>query len=122
MQAQSDIDGDRIIRGLGSPPIVDFTRFEDRYRGPYSGNFEGLVTKMKQADGRNISIKPILKRNPHSSGVMKDNAGNMRLDPHPASARKPDPRLIISALEAVILNSFKKPTDVLDVFDLLGMQ
>ena len=124
IQAQIDIDGDRIARGsLISPPIVDFTRFDDRYRGPRSGNFEGLVTKTKQTN-RSISVgvKPILKRNPHSSGLTtKTNTTDMILDPHPASVRKPDPRLIISALEAVVLDSSKKPADVLDVYDLLGM-
>lgn len=121
IQAQIDIDGDRIARGLLSPPIVDFTRFDDRYRGPRSGNFEGLVTKTKQINVNNVSIKPILKRNPHSSGLMKNNTSDMILDPHPASLRKPDPRLIISALEAVVLDSVNKPADFLDVYDLLGM-
>ncbi|KAF8809756.1 Rho GTPase activation protein [Phlegmacium glaucopus] len=121
IQAQIDIDGDRIARGLISPPIVDFTHFDDRYRGPRSGHFEGLVTKTKQTNGSNVSIKPILKRNPQSFGVMKNNTSDMILDPHPASLRKPDPRLIVSALEAVVLDPLKKPADLLDVFDLLGM-
>lgn len=121
VQAQIDIEGGRIPRGsLISPPIVDFTRFDDRYRGPRSGNFEGLVTKTKQTNrSSSVSIKPILKRNPHSSGVTTKT--DMILDPHPASVRKPDPRLIISALETVVLDSSKKPADVLDVYDLLGM-
>jgi hypothetical protein len=116
IQAQIDIDGDRIARGLASPPIVDFTRFDDQYRGPRSGYFEGLLTKSKpkQTNGRNI--KPILKRNPHSSDTA-----DMILDPQPASTRKPDPRLIVSTLEVVLPDSLKKPADVLDVFDLLGM-
>ena len=117
-QAQIDIDGDRIARGLISPPIVDFTRFDDQYRGPRNGNFEGLVTRMKRTNGRSVSIKPILKRNPHS-GVIKNN--NTILDPHPASTRKPDPRLIVSTLELVVLDPLKKPADVLDVYDFLGM-
>ena len=113
-QAQIDIDGDRIARGLISPPIVDFTRFDDQYRGPRNGYFEGLVTKTKTKNGRSVSIKPILKQNP-----MKSN--NTILDPHPASTRKPDPRLIVSTLELVVLDPLKKPADVLDVYDLLGM-
>ena len=118
IQAQIDIDGDRIARGLISPPIVDFTRFDDRYRGPRKGNFEGLVTRMKKTNRRSVSIKPILKRNPHSGVIINDNT---ILDPHPASTRKPDPRLIVSTLELVVLDSHKKPADVLDVYDLLGM-
>ena len=67
IQAQMDIDADRIARGLVSPPIVDFTRFDDQYRGPRSyGNFEGLMTKTKQTNRCSSSIKPILKRNPLS--------------------------------------------------------
>ncbi|KAF9055580.1 hypothetical protein BJ165DRAFT_1427192 [Panaeolus papilionaceus] len=31
--------------GSNSPPIVDFTRFEDTYRGPRNGTFEGLLAK-----------------------------------------------------------------------------
>jgi hypothetical protein len=122
IQTQIDIDRDRIARGLISPPIVDFTRFDDRYRGPRNGNFEGLVAKTKQRHGRSVSIKPILKRNPHSSGATKhNNTVDLILNPHPASLRKPDPRLIVSTLEVVLVDSLKKPTDVLDVFDLLGM-
>ena len=119
IQAQMDIDADRIARGLVSPPIVDFTRFDDQYRGPRSGNFEGLMTKTKQTNRRSGSIKPILKRNTLSK---KNNPVDVILeDPHPASTRKPDPRLIISTLELVVLDCQKKPADVLDVFDLLGM-
>ena len=118
IQAQIDIDGDRIARGLISPPIVDFTRFDDKYRGPRNGYFEGLVTKLKKTNGRSVSIKPILKRNPQSGAMKNDNT---ILDPHPASTRKPDPRLIVSTLELVVFDSLKKPADVLDVYDLLGM-
>ena len=50
---------------------------------------------------------------------MKNNS--TILDPHPASTRKPDPRLIVSTLELVVLDPLKKPADVLDVYDLLGM-
>ena len=116
IQAQIDIDGDRIARGLISPPIVDFTRFDDQYRGPRNGYFEGLVTKMKKRNGRGVSIKPNLKRNPHS-GATKNNS--TILDPHPASMRKPDPRLIVSTLKLVVPDSLN--VDVLDVYDLLGM-
>ena len=119
IQAQIDIDGDRIARGLISPPIVDFTRFDDQYRGPRNGYFEGLVTKVKRRNGRSVSIKPILKRNSHS-GAVKNNDSTIS-DPHPASIRKPDPRLIVSTLELVVLDSLEKPADVLDVYDLLGM-
>ena len=115
IQTQIDIDGDRIARGLTSPPIVDFTRFDDQYRGPRNGYFEGLVTKMKKSNRRSVSIKPISKRNSLSG------PNNIILDPHPASTRKPDPRLIVSTLERVVLDPLKKPADVLDVYDLLGM-
>lgn len=119
-QTQIDIDGDRVARGLVSPPIVDFTRFDDGYRGPRNGNFEGLVTKMKQTS-RRVSIKPILKRSPHSSGASRNDPTNIVSNPHPASMRKPDPRLIVSALESIVPDSPKKPADVLDVYELLGM-
>jgi hypothetical protein len=57
-----------------------------------------------------------LKRNSLSG------ASNSKIvDPHPASTRKPDPRLIVSTLERVVLDPLKKPADVLDVYDLLGM-
>jgi hypothetical protein len=119
IQAQMDIDADRIARGLVSPPIVDFTRFDNQYGGLRSGNFEGPMTKTKQTNRRSGSIKPILKRNPLSK---KNSPVDVILeDPHPASTRKPDPRLIISTLELVVLDSQKKPSDVLDVYDLLGM-
>jgi hypothetical protein len=113
IQTQLDIDADRIARGLISPPIVDFTRFDDQYRGPRNGYFEGLVTK--KSNRRSLSIKPILKRN-SLSGPNKT-----ILDPLPASSRKPDPRLIVSTLERVVLDPLKKPADFLDVYDLLGM-
>ena len=116
IQTQLDIDGDRIARGLVSPPIVDFTRFDDQYRGPRNGYFEGLVTKMKKANRRSLTIKPILKRNSSLSSPT-----NIILEPHPSSSRKPDPRLIVSTLERVVLDPLKKPADVLDVYDLLGM-
>ena len=116
IQTQLDIDNDRIARGLISPPIVDFTRFDDQYRGPRNGYFEGLVTKMKKANRRSLTIKPILKRNSSLSSPT-----DIVLDPHPASSRKPDPRLVVSTLERVVLDPLKKPADVLDVYDLLGM-
>ena len=118
IQAQIDIDDDRIGRGLISPPIVDFTRFDDQYRGPRNGYFEGLVAKMKKTNRRSIGNKSISNRN-SLSGVMKNN--KTILDPHPASTRKPDPRLIVSTLELVVLDPLKKPADVLNVYDLLGM-
>jgi len=64
-QAQIDIEHDRIAqqlrlrasnsRGSGndlqySPPIVDFTRFEDKYRGPTRGEF-GLGTGGRTGQG-----------------------------------------------------------------------
>ena len=115
IQTQIDIDADRIARGLTSPPIVDFTRFDDQYRGPRNGYFDGLVTKIKKANRCSVNVKPILKRN-SLSGTSKT-----VLDPHPASTRKPDPRLIVSILERVVLDPLKRPADVLDVYDLLGM-
>ena len=117
IQTQIDIDGDRLARGLISPPIVDFTHFDDKYRGPRNGYFDGLVTKMKKSNRRTVSIKPILKRNSLSGASNL----NTILDPLPASTRKPDPRLIVSTLERVVLDPLKNPADVLDVYDLLGM-
>ena len=35
IQAQIDIDSDRIAQGLISPPIVDFTCFNDQYHGQH---------------------------------------------------------------------------------------
>jgi len=67
-QAQIDIEHDRIAqqlrlrasnsRGSGndlqySPPIVDFTRFEDKYRGPTRGEFGlGAVERTGQGGSR----------------------------------------------------------------------
>jgi hypothetical protein len=104
IQGQIDIDGDRIARGLVSPPIVDFTRFDDKYRGPRSGNFEGLVTKTKQTNGSGVSIKPILKRSPHSSGVMKNSNTNMILDPHVAEVGVADVVVVVIADVAVVVS------------------
>ena len=114
VQAQIDVDGDRSPMGLpSSPPTVDFTH------GSRNGNSEGPVTtKMKERKRNSVSIKPILKR--HSSAAVKTTTD---INPHPASMRKPDPRLIISALEPLVAvdSPLKKPADVLDVYDLLGM-
>ena len=63
-----------------------------------------------------FTIKPILKRNSSLSSPT-----DIVLDPHPASSRKPDPRLVVSTLERVVLDPLKKPADILDVYDLLGM-
>ena len=113
----------KIARGPVSPPIVDLASFDTGYRDSRTaGNFEGLLTKTNQTNESSVSMKQISKRNPTSSGGMKNNhTSDMILDPHPASTRKPDPRLIISALELVILHPLEKPLALLDVYDLLGM-
>ncbi|PPR04254.1 hypothetical protein CVT24_013345 [Panaeolus cyanescens] len=44
-----------------SPPIIDFTRFEDTYRGPRNGNFEGLLARKTsgwKGQGSGIASKP----------------------------------------------------------------
>ena len=79
---------------------------------------EGLDTKMRKSNRRSLNIKPILKRN-----SLSGTNNNLKIvdPPHPASTRKPDPRLIVSTLERIVLDPLKKPADVLDVYDLLGM-
>jgi len=125
IQAQIDIDNDRRARGIASPPIVDFTRFEDTYRGPRSGNYEGLIATRKAKAGdkyggmrsSSIGVKPPLKKTIHfdeTCGTESDVA------PHPAAQRKPDPRLILAALKD-ILGSERETDEYLDGHELLAL-
>jgi hypothetical protein len=106
IQAQIDIDNDRRARGIASPPIVDFTRFEDTYRGPRGGNYEELIATRKAKAGdkyggmrrSSIGVKPASKEAIYfdeTSGTESDVA------PHPAAQRKPDPRLVLAALKDI---------------------
>ena len=125
IQAQIDIDNDRRARGIASPPIVDFTRFEDTYRGPRSGNYEGLIATRKAKAGdkyggmrsSSIGVKPASKKTIHfeeTSGPESDVA------PHPAAQRKPDPRLVLAALKD-ILGSERETNEYLDGHELLAL-
>jgi hypothetical protein len=107
IQALINIDNDRHARGIASPPIVDFTRFEDTYRGPRGGNYEGLIATRKAKAGdkyggmRNssIGVKPASKKTIHfdeTYGTESDVA------PHPAAQRKPDPRFVLAALKDIL--------------------
>ena len=96
LQAQIDIDNDRIARGLASPPLIDFSTFEDTYRGPRGKGFEGLFSESVEP-----KIKPILKRN-RSSSVGVSNAQKTFSPLNLTSERKPDPRRIVAALEQVL--------------------
>ena len=116
LQAQIDIDNDRIARGLASPPLIDFTTFEDTYRGPRSGKgFEGLF-----AESVEPKIKPILKRN-RSSSVGVFNAQKTFSPLNLTSERKPDPRRIVAALEQVLNLGPQDVGEHLDIHELLGM-
>jgi hypothetical protein len=131
VQAQIDIDNDRRARGIASPPIVDFTRFEDTYRGPRSGNYEGLIANRKAKVGdkyggmrsSSIGVKPLLKTTApavHFDETSR-NATTDRSDiePQPAAQRKPDPRLVLSALKD-ILGSERETDEYLDGHELLA--
>lgn len=132
LQVQIDIDNDRIARALASssPPIVDFTRFEDMYRGPRIGDFEGLVPYRNRAgivkNGLRSSSsgeKPSLKTETPIP-VMMGGRSNASLSVPgitalPASVRKPDPRLIIASLRDILGKSCRVE-DYLDSFELLA--
>jgi hypothetical protein len=115
LQAQIDIDNDRIARGLASPPLVDFSTFEDTYHGPRDKEFEGLC-----AESVEPKIKPILKRNRSSSARVFD--AQKSFSPLTLSSdRKPDPRLIVAALEQVLNSGPQDIGEHLDIHELLGM-
>ncbi|KIM42350.1 hypothetical protein M413DRAFT_132106 [Hebeloma cylindrosporum] len=131
IQAQIDIDNDRRARGIGSPPIVDFTRFEDTYRGPRSGNYEGLIaSRTSKAGGTrssSIGIQPAALKTTAPTVHFGDTYGKMDtassgsdMAPHPAAQRKPDPRLILSALKD-ILGSEREIGEYLDAHELLAL-
>ncbi|KAF5311856.1 hypothetical protein D9619_002312 [Psilocybe cf. subviscida] len=156
-QAQIDIANDRRARAHArgsllpnpdSPPLVDFTRFEDTYRGPRSGTFEGLVPGAKtrqrsvsggccRPDGANpeaIKMKDrypaITPTRPRGAGPYHEHLASTPalvpvtshggLAPAPASARKPDPRRVLSALEGMLGDEYKI-SDYLHSHELLGM-
>ena len=107
IQAQIDIDNDRRARGIASPPIVDFTRFEDTYRGPRGGNYEWLIATREAKAGdkfggmrsSSIGVQPASKKTIHfdeTCGTETDVA------PHPAAQHKPDPRLLLAALKDIL--------------------
>lgn len=115
LQAQIDIDNDRIARGLASPPLTDFSTFEDTYRGPRGKGFEGLFAPSVEP-----KIKPILKRNRSlSAGVS--NAQKTFSPLNLSSDRKPDPRRIVAALEQVLNLGPQDVGEHLDIHELLGM-
>lgn len=109
-------------RAAGSPPIIDFTTFEDTYRGTRIGNFEGLMARRSRGNtARNVSegaTKPVPKR----PATLSSGAKPIPLTgvPLPASARKPDPRLILSSLENVFGTS-QDVDEYLNAHDLLAM-
>ncbi|PPQ81723.1 hypothetical protein CVT25_013447, partial [Psilocybe cyanescens] len=138
LQAQIDIDNDRLARGLASasPPIVDFTRFEDTYRGPRIGDLDGLVPHLNRSTAKahagiikngirssSTGEKPSLKtETPTPAMVGGRSAASLSVPgtaAFPASARKPDPRLIISSLRDVLGKS-QRVEDYLDAFELLA--
>ena len=111
----------------GSPPIVDFTRFEDRYRSP-SNDYDSLfsVSKGKKVDSeRKATSHFSSSRSGKPGNVFANenwtakqgsytengcgNSGRVGVDEmvrnssrdvlYPANERKPDPRLILDALE-----------------------
>jgi len=130
----------------GSPPIVDFTKFEDRYRsGSHSGDYDSIISVSKgekNENGRktvslfssNRSGKPgnvfVNKAWKNSKQGDTDNgcsdsktAQTIGIDEilcnssdkilHPANERKPDPRLIMDAIE--------NASEMVDVRRLLNM-
>uniref|UniRef100_A0A8H8CQH4 Rho-GAP domain-containing protein n=1 Tax=Psilocybe cubensis TaxID=181762 RepID=A0A8H8CQH4_PSICU len=130
LQAQIDIDNDCIARGLASssPPLVDFTHFEDMYRGPRIGAFEGLVPYRNRSKTRNglrsssggekssLTDKPRPVTMDGRSTASLSVPGTSTL---PASARKPDPRLIIASLRDILGTSYRVE-DYLNSFELLA--
>lgn len=120
----------RSYLACGSPPIVDFTRFEDRYRSP-SSDYDALlsVSRGNKGDDERKAITSFFSsrrerkdypRNVSALGFpMPDNKDrgkpgrvetvgrnelvrdlSRRNVLYPANERKPDPRLIVDALES----------------------
>ncbi|CAA7269869.1 unnamed protein product [Cyclocybe aegerita] len=159
--------------GASSPPLVDFTRFEDTYRPPRERRFEGLlaVSSMRSGFGlseglglgprergemRSVSggavlmgndgqrggvgrqgLKSALKhpapREDFSFGTPMQSSGatgaggptiTVSEPPLPASARKPDPRLVLDTLEELFAlhdqTAGEKALGHLDAYELLG--
>ncbi|KDR82056.1 hypothetical protein GALMADRAFT_240517 [Galerina marginata CBS 339.88] len=124
---QIAIENSRIAGGRGSPPIVDFTRFEDTYRGPRNGAFEGLVARQSTPKSRSSSsrmrssssgVKPLLKTNSASpiNGLLST---DFEASTYPASERKPDPRLLLSTLQD-ILGFSQRIENYFNTHELLG--
>jgi hypothetical protein len=104
----------------GSPPIVDFTRFEDRYRSP-SSDYDALLSVSRGRKNHNerkvmssfaLSGSDVTNKRTSKGGSYTENGcGNFgggeemarnssgRNALHPATERKPDPLLIMDALE-----------------------
>ncbi|KAF4615756.1 hypothetical protein D9613_012427 [Agrocybe pediades] len=117
----------RGVGGLASPPIIDFTRFEDLYRGPRDQNFEGLIARRttRTKNGRHgmrsssSGVKPALKTetparigHPGGSSMSRtrtcgasSSGRNVPPTPQAASERKPDPRLLFSAVDGVLMSN-----------------
>jgi hypothetical protein len=109
-------------RAAGSPPIVDFTTFEDTYRGTRMGNFEGLMARRSRGHTARIASEGATKPVPKRPATPSSGAKPIPLTgvPLPASARKPDPRLILSSLENV-LGTSQDVDEYLNAHDLLAM-
>ncbi|KAF9473507.1 hypothetical protein BDN70DRAFT_885760 [Pholiota conissans] len=112
--------GLRSRNASASPPIVDFTAFADTYRGPRTGHYEGLMPRHSRASGaRNASdslVKPSGRRPLTPSSTVKPIPATGV--PLPASARKPDVRLVFSSLEDVF-GGTRKVDEYLDAHELL---
>ncbi|KJA19164.1 hypothetical protein HYPSUDRAFT_89487 [Hypholoma sublateritium FD-334 SS-4] len=86
---------------VASPPVIDFTNFEDNYREPRAGDFDGTMksrTTRKVISGRNGAIESACKGSP----IFVNDKVPVSGTPLPASSRKPDPRLILSSLESIL--------------------
>ncbi|KAF8873608.1 hypothetical protein CPB84DRAFT_1798280 [Gymnopilus junonius] len=112
-QAQLGIDRTRIFRGPASPPLVDFTRFEDTYRAPRTGNFEGLMASTSSSSsGLKSAFKP-------NDALLAASSSDSEASPDPAAKRKPDPRLLLSSLSD-ILGASQEVDEHLDMHELLA--
>ena len=106
---RADPDFARGYLASGSPPLVDFTRFEDRYRSP-SSDYNGLITisngnkspKAMSLNGSEVDNDVFARIGNEIVGgpseMLRNSSGRDVL--YPANERKPDPRLIIDALES----------------------
>ncbi|PPQ71663.1 hypothetical protein CVT26_010582 [Gymnopilus dilepis] len=116
-----DIDSDRLSRAMASPPLVDFTQFEDTYRGPRTGNFEGLMasTSRSRSGMRSSSSGIRLPSRAREPSPATASADTNSAEPGASLAsvhRKPDPRLILEALRDV-LGSAQTVEDRLDALE-----